>query len=462
MATKDEQITPSNAAVLLNRLGERGAFAGQQLAALTQLLTPNVAYGGQTPTTAPAAPVPVVANLAAPVAPVAQVPVTSAGTVQTTPLSQLQATAAAQKQYAEGIQAGTLPATTPFPRLTDFSAAGEPVSGGALTPQVLLGRQFGVAPEAVTTRQFGADTVYGFRDPSGVQNFTNVIPGTPGAQPLLSRGGVVFSGGSTPGTGLPTTGGSAGINFGATGAPQVTAQQTPDALTSSVNQLIGQALGMANTQPSGSDTFVNFFQKAATRKRGQEALANLAQVAGQAAARRAEQADVNALQAQRYNQEVATDLLKTQLGQQAALAKLQVEAPKAQAETKKAQLETENLQLAQNARLAYLQNPTPENAAILQSIITGQAQAPQKPTVVKTLTEKGESVGLLSPQGRVLAQGTLPEIQEQQQASAALAASPDQPYRSTLNPSLIYYIDPTTKRMTSGSPQQYAAAIGSK
>lgn len=507
---------PSIGSLLLDTLSSRFGLTGTQAAALggaTPISASAFSPGAGLPEslTTPAGDIAkrsAIGGIAAPSASQATSrPAT--GTVQTTPLDQLQATAAAQRKYAEGVQNGTIPGLASqggaaFPRLSDFSATGEPVSGGALTPQVLLGQQYGIDPSIITTKQYGPDTVYGFKGTNGVPTFTNVVPGTAGAQPLLGQGGVVFAGGSggAAGTsGVNTSNGDGGINFGATGAgqflnqflnpQQAAAPATAGPVVASLGggqegiagmlpKLVNQITDMANTPVMGG--FVDTFQALAARKRGQQALAQLASVAGQAesnaamqrerlaaeqgmnnarlqqAAQEAQQR--NALLAGQSLLQAQTSLAERQAGNQAALAKLNLEAPKAQAETAKAQIEAQNLQLAQNAKLAYLKNPTPENAAILQAVITGQAQVPQKPTVVKTLTANGESVGLLSPSGQIMAQGTLPELQEQQQAKAALTAAPGQPYRSALNPDIIYFIDPATKMMRSGSAKDYAAAVG--
>lgn len=277
----------------------------------------------------------------------------------------------------------------------------------------------------------------------------------------------------------------AGIDFGASDlARQNAAVANPFA--QQFNNLLGQVTALANTTPSGSDSFVDYFNKAAARKRGQEGLVKLAELAGQATSAQAgqqlqaqtEQARLqqagqeaqqrNALLAGQTLLQSQTSLAERTAAQQAAQAKAAAEAPKTQAETAKLLGEVQNQQLInalnQNIAAAVAQGQSvPQEVLNLASLIkTGQAPQLQKPTIVKTLTDKGEVLNVFNPQGQIQAQGTGEQLLERQQAAQALSAAPGQPYRSALNPSLVYYIDPTTKTMTSGTLQQYAAAVGGK
>ena len=279
----------------------------------------------------------------------------------------------------------------------------------------------------------------------------------------------------------------AGIDFGASDlARQNAAVANPFA--QQFNNLLGQVTALANTTPSGSDSFVDYFNKAAARKRGQEGLVKLAELAGQATSVQAGQqlqAQTTANQLQAQQQEAAqrnallagqtllqsqTSLAEKNAALEAAKAKAAAEAPKTQAETAKLLGEAQNQALInnlnQNIAAAVAEGKTvPQDVLNLAALFkTGQAVQPTGvETKVVTDAQGNQSLVTLNKQtGNVLNAGTPGQLLEQQHAKTALAANPDMPYRSAVNPSLVYYIDPTTKTMTSGTLQQYAAAVGGK
>lgn len=279
----------------------------------------------------------------------------------------------------------------------------------------------------------------------------------------------------------------AGIDFGASDlARQNAAVANPFA--QQFNNLLGQVTALANTTPSGSDSFVDYFNKAAARKRGQEGLVKLAELAGQATSAQAGQqlqAQTAANQLQAQQQEAAqrnallagqtllqsqTSLAEKTAATEAAKAKIAAEAPKTQAETAKLLGEAQNQALInnlnQNIAAAVAEGKTvPQDVLNLAALFkTGQAVQPTGvETKVVTDAQGNQSLVTLNKQtGNVLNAGTPGQLLEQQHAKTALAANPDMPYRSAVNPSLVYYIDPTTKTMTSGTLQQYAAAVGGK
>lgn len=279
----------------------------------------------------------------------------------------------------------------------------------------------------------------------------------------------------------------AGIDFGASDlARQNAAVANPFA--QQFNNLLGQVTALANTTPSGSDSFVDYFNKAAARKRGQEGLVKLAELAGQATSAQAgqqlqaqtEQARLqqagqeaqqrNALLAGQTLLQAQTSLAEKNAALEAAKAKAAAEAPKTQAETAKLLGEVQNQALINNlnqsiAKAAASGQPVPQEVLNLASLFkTGQVVQPTgTETKVVTDAQGNQSLVTLNKQtGTVLNAGTPGQLLEQQHAKSALAANPDMPYRSAVNPSLVYYIDPTTKTMTSGTLQQYAAAVGGK
>ena len=279
----------------------------------------------------------------------------------------------------------------------------------------------------------------------------------------------------------------AGIDFGASDlARQNAAVANPFA--QQFNNLLGQVTALANTTPSGSDSFVDYFNKAAARKRGQEGLVKLAELAGQATSAQAgqqlqaqtEQARLqqagqeaqqrNALLAGQTLLQTQTSLAEKNAALEAAKAKAAAEAPKTQAETAKLLGEVQNQALINNlnqsiAKAAASGQPVPQEVLNLASLFkTGQVVQPTgTETKVVTDAQGNQSLVTLNKQtGTVLNAGTPGQLLEQQHAKSALAANPDMPYRSAVNPSLVYYIDPTTKTMTSGTLQQYAAAVGGK
>jgi hypothetical protein len=279
----------------------------------------------------------------------------------------------------------------------------------------------------------------------------------------------------------------AGIDFGASDlARQNAAVANPFA--QQFNNLLGQVTALANTTPSGSDSFVDYFNKAAARKRGQEGLVKLAELAGQATSAQAgqqlqaqtEQARLqqagqeaqqrNALLAGQTLLQSQTSLAERTAAQQAAQAKAAAEAPKTQAETAKLLGEVQKQQLVNNinqgiAAAVASGQPVPQDLLNLgQYFSTGQAVQPPGVQTHLTLDAKGNPllVETNKQTGRLVNAGSPGELLDKQQAESVLKTSPGGVYRSAVNPSLVYYIDPTTKTMTSGTLQQYAAAVGGK
>lgn len=267
----------------------------------------------------------------------------------------------------------------------------------------------------------------------------------------------------------------AGITFGPTGTAAISTPENQ--LAQQFTGLLNKVAAMANTAPSGSDSFVDFFQKAATRKRGQEALVGLANLAGQANTTQAQLAQQGALQQAQMSQQAQeagqrnallagqtllqseTSMAEKNAALEAAKARAALEAPKTAAETAKAQAEAQKGQTLNLLGQGILQAQAAGQAVPQSMYDTYSLLATgQKPTVAKfkthvTLDAKGQPLVVTenTQTGQITQAGNPEDL-------AAVAQLPaGQSYQSKTTPGLYYFRDKTGK-LLSGTAQEALAA----